>query len=136
MVGILVNHDLIASPVPVRDDVVIVRSDVPEEIAEPEPLPVSPSKRECTSKAAAEMSMGPRLSDAVMRIVAAAIMSDPLIVLGVNVRDIRMTFPVHGNVVLGRGIVLLISRRTGSPRGSRTVGGNVSAANRRRVPAA
>jgi hypothetical protein len=65
-----------------------------------------------------------------MRIVAAAIMSDPLIVLGVNVRDIRMTLPVHGNVVLRRGTVLLTSRRIGSPRGSGTMRGNVTAANR------
>jgi hypothetical protein len=136
MIGVLVDHDLIASPVPVRDDVVIERTDVPVETAKPEALPVSASKRECTSKTAAEMSVGPRLSEVVMRIVGAAIMSDPLVILGVNVRNIRMTLLVHGNVVLRRGIMLLTSRRIGSPRGGRTVSGDMSTANRRRVPGA
>ena len=42
-----------------------------------------------------------------MRIVGAPIISDPLIVFGVNVRRIRMTFLVHGNVVLNRRCGLL-----------------------------
>jgi hypothetical protein len=64
-------------------------------------------------------------------------MSDPFIVLDVNVRNVRVTLPVHGNVVPGRGIGLLTScggrsaRRRGSPRGSRTASGNVSPADRR-----
>src|ERR1039458_6290658 len=103
MVGVLVNDDLIATPVPVRDDVVIERSDVPEEIAEPEALPVSPSQRECTSKATAEVPVCPWLSEVIMCIVAAAIMSYPSIALRVNVRYARMTFPVHGNMVLRCG---------------------------------
>ena len=111
MVGILVDHDLIASPVPARDDVVIVRRDVPVEVAKPEALPVSSGKHEYVlrSEATAEVSVCPRLIDVVMRIVGATIMSDPLIVLGVNVRNFRMTFFVHGNVVLGRGSGLLTS---------------------------
>ena len=136
MIGVLVDHDLIASPVPVCDDVVIVGSDFPEEIAKPEALPVSPSKGECTSKTAAEMSVCPWLSKVIMRIVRATVMSDPSIVLRINVRNTRMAFPVHGNVVLRRGSVLLTSCWLGSPRGSRTVSGNVSPANRRGMTAA
>src|ERR1039458_7590036 len=75
MVGVLVDHDLIASPVPARDD-------VPEKIAEPEAFPVSSRKHEymLRSKATGEAPVCPRLIDVIMRIVGATIMSDPLIV--------------------------------------------------------
>ena len=63
-------------------------------------------------------------------------MSDPSVVLGVNVRNVRMTFLVHGNVVLGRGSVVLTAGRLGSPCGSRTASRNVSTANRRGATAA
>src|ERR1039458_383529 len=137
MVGVLVDHDLIASPVPARDD-------VPEKIAEPEAFPVSSRKHEymLRSKATGEAPVCPRLIDVIMRIVGATIMSDPLIVLGMNVRNFRMTCLVHGNAVLGRGSGLLTpcrggsARRLGSLRGSRTASGNVSTANRRLVTAA
>ena len=46
MVGVLVDHDLIASPVPAYDDVVIVRGDVPVEVVKPEAFPVSSRKVE------------------------------------------------------------------------------------------
>jgi hypothetical protein len=57
-------------------------------------------------------------------------MPDPLIVLGMNVRNCRMTFLVHGDVVLSRGIGLLSARRLGSLRGSRASCGYVPTANR------
>src|ERR1019366_9342355 len=144
MVRVFVDYDLIASPVPARNDGVIVRGDVPVEIAKPEAFPVPSRKHEymLRSKATGEASVCPRLIEAVMRIVGATIMSDPLIVLGVNVRNFRMTFLVRGNVVLGRGSGLPIpcrgrsARRLGSPCGSRTTSGNVSTANRRGLIAA
>jgi hypothetical protein len=144
VVRVFVDYDLIASPVPSRNDVVIVRGDVPVEIAKPEALPVSPGKHEdmFPSKATGEASVRPRVIDVEMRIVGATPMSDPLIVPGVNVRSFRMTSFVHGNVVLGRGPGLLTScrggfaRRPGSLGGSRTVSRDVSAANLRAVTAA
>ena len=45
-----------------------------------------------------------------MRIVAAAIVSDPFTALDVNVRHVRMTLLVHGDVVLGGGCSLLAAR--------------------------
>jgi len=78
----------------------------------------------------------PRLGEVVMRIVGATIMSHPSIVLGVNVRNARMTFLVHDNVVLRRGSALRTSCWLGSPRRSRTVSGNVSTANRGMTAAA
>src|ERR1039458_7149487 len=97
MVGVLVDHDLIASPVPARDDVVIVRRDVPVEIVKPEAFPVSSRKVEymLRSKATGEASVYPRLIEVVMRIAGPTIMSDPLIIRGVNVRNVRMTFLVQ-----------------------------------------
>src|ERR1700683_3307766 len=129
MVGILIDHDLIPGPVPARDDVVIVRSDVPVEIAKPEAFPVSTRKHEYVlrSKATSEASVRPRLIDMIVRIVGAAAMPDPLIVLGVNVRNVRMTRLVYGNVVLRGGGGLLAScrgrsvRSLGRLRRSRTV---------------
>ena len=61
------------------------------------------------SEATGETSVCPRLIEVEMRIVGATIMSDPLIVLDVNVRDVRVTPLVHGNVVLDRGVGLLTS---------------------------
>ena len=138
MVRVLVDHDLIASPVPPRDDVVIVRGDAPVEIAKPEAFPVSSRKHEymLRSKATGEASVCPRPIEVVMRIVSATSMSDPLIVLGVNVWNIRMTFLVHGNAVLGRSTGLLTSCRGRSLRGSRTASRDVSSANLRGVTAA
>src|SRR5579862_477807 len=81
------------------------------------------------SKAAGEVPVCPGVIEVVMRIVGTTTMSDPLIVLGVNVRHVRMPFLVHGNVVLGRGSRRLTpcrgrsSRRLGSVRGSWTVSG-------------
>ena len=137
MIRVLVDHDLIAGPIPSRDDVVIIGGDVPIEIAKPEAFSVSTRKDEymLRAKATGEASVCKRLIDVVMRIVGATIMSDPLIVFGVNVRNVRMIFLVDGDVVLLRGSGLLTScrgrsaRRLGSPRGSRTVSGNVSTAN-------
>ena len=86
-------------------------------------------------KAAAETSVCSRTINVVARIVGGGIVSDPLIVAGVDVRDIRVTFRDHRNEVLGpasacRGRGLL------SPglRGSGTASGDVSTANRRWFP--
>ena len=57
-------------------------------------------------------------------------MPDPLIVLGINMRNCRMTFLVHGDVVLSRGIGLLSAPRLGGLRGSRASCGYVPTANR------
>src|ERR1017187_2350247 len=113
MVGVLVDDNLIAVPVPAHHDVVIVRGDVPVEIVEPEALPVSPSKHEhmLRSKAAGEASVRPRRIEVVMRVVGATIMPDPFVVLGVNVRNFRMTLLIHSNAVLGHSRGLLPSCR-------------------------
>jgi hypothetical protein len=144
VVGVFVDHDLIARPIPIGDDVVIIRGDVPVKIIKPETLPVSSTKHEymLRSKATGEAPVCPRLRHVVMRIAGSTIVSDPPIVPGVDVRNAGMTRAVHGNVVLWRGIGLRAalsggsSRRLGSsrwlggPRRSGTACRNVSTANR------
>src|SRR5664280_294230 len=144
VVRVLVDHDLIASPVPAHDDVVIVRGDVPVEIIEPEAFPVSARQHEymLRSKATGEASVRPRLILVVMGIVGATVMSHPLIVTGVNVGKFRMTFLVRANAVLGHSGGLLPSggrgraRLLGRRRGNGAVRGNVSATDRRGATAA
>jgi hypothetical protein len=69
-----------------------------------------------------------------MRIGSTTIVSNPFIVLRVNVRNVRMTLLVHFYVVFGRRLPGpgrgLSARWLGSSRGSRTVSRNVSTANR------
>jgi len=133
VVGILVDHDLIARPVPVCDDVVIERGDVPVKTAKPEAFAVSSRQHEdmLRSKTAAEMPVCPRLREVVMRIVRATLMSHPLVVPGVYMRNVRMALLVHFHVVLGRRLRCLGRgpRRLGGLRGSGTVSGNVSTPN-------
>jgi len=135
MIRVFVDHDLIASPVPVRDDVVIEGGDVPIETAKPEAFPVSSRKVEymLRSEAAAEMPVCPGLSEAVMRIVGATIMAYPSIVLSIHVRNVRMAWFVHFHMVLGRRLLALGrgrgARRLGSRCRSGSVSRDVSAAN-------
>jgi hypothetical protein len=139
MVRILVDYYLIASPVPVSDDIVIVRGDIPIEIAKPEAFPVSSRKREymLRSKTAVEAPVCPCLLDVVMRIPASTSMAHPPIVPGIHVRNIRMTLSVHGNVILVHGSSLPAafrswsSRRLGLPGRLRTASRNVSTADPR-----
>ena len=77
-----------------------------------------------------------------MRIVGAAVMSHPLIVLGVHVGKFRMTFLVRTNAVLGHSRGLLTSdlrgraRLLGRPRWSGAASGDVSATDGRGAAAA
>src|SRR5579872_147476 len=142
MVGIVIDDHLIATPVPTRDDVVVVRRNVPIEIIEPEAFAVSSAQNEhvLRSEAAAEASVRPGLIHTVMRIARARIVAHPLVVVGVHVRKFRMTSLIRRKAVLDRG--LLTARRCRCarwreyPGGRRTVGGNMPAADRCGMPAA
>jgi len=105
MVRILVDDHLIACPIPVSDDIVIVGGDIPIVIAKPEAFPVSSSKREymLRSKPTAEAPVRPWLRDVVMRIPASTIVAHPSIVPGIYMGNVRMTLSVDGNVVLVHG---------------------------------
>jgi hypothetical protein len=134
MVRIFVDYNLVSIPIPVRHDAVIERSDIPVEITKPEAFPVSACKHEnmLGAKAGGEVPVSPGVIQVEMWIVRAGTMSHPFIVPGVNVRQIRMTFLVHVNAVLGYRSVLVPScgrRGPGRGCGSRTVSGDVPAAN-------
>ena len=92
-------------------------------------------------KPAAETSVCPGLSESIMRIARAGIVTHPAIVPGVYVRNVRMASLIDFHVVLGRGPRLLTPCRSryahgcGSPF-SRTVRRNVSTANRGMTAAA
>jgi hypothetical protein len=165
MIGVVIDHNLIASPAPVGDDVVVVWRDVPVEAIKPEPLPVTSLKPEdmLGSDTTGKTSVFPGSGNLVMRIAGTAFMAYPLIVLCMNVRRFRMTLPVRGDPVLrptwlntrslgsspniGSPRSLGSSRRgrspgrLGSPHGSfishgrRTVGRDVSAAKLRSATA-
>src|SRR5580704_11612542 len=98
VIRVLIDHDIVAIPQPVIDEVVIVRSDGEVEAAKPETLPVSSPKMEnmARTEAAGKVSMFPGMIDMVVGIVTARIVSDPFIV-GVNVRSLRMTTLVGNN---------------------------------------
>src|SRR5579862_246554 len=136
MIRILVDHHLIAVPVPACDDVVIVGRYVPINVPEPEAFAVSSAQHEdvLRAEAAAEASVRPGLIDMVMRIAGARIVAHPLIVVGVHVRKFRMTSLISGNAVLGRGLLNASRYRCRGwrecPSGRGTVSGNVPAADR------
>lgn len=86
------------------------------------------------TEATGEASVCPWPIEVVVRIAGAAIMADPLIIAGVNVRNAGMTVRIHRNTVLDRsGLTALCrsrrARRPGSPHGSRAARRNVSASN-------
>jgi hypothetical protein len=67
-----------------------------------------------------------------MRIVGAGFVSDPLIVAGVDVRDIGMTWRVHRHEVVDREGARCRNRgRRARLHGNRTAGGDVPTAHRR-----
>lgn len=101
VIRVFVNHDVVAVPVPVRDDVIVVGSDVPIEVVEPKALPVSACKVEhvLRPEASGEASVRPRLIEVEMRIVGAAVVAYPSITARVDVRDVGVSRLVRGDVV-------------------------------------
>ena len=144
MVGVLVDHDLIATSSSSPRRCCNRTERRPRRNCRTRSAPgfLPQARIHVASKATAEMSVCPRLSDMVMRIVGAAIMSDP------SDRSWRQRAEHPDDLSCprqrgspSRQLLLTSCRRRsacrlGSPRGSRTVSGNVSTANRRGVTAA
>lgn len=137
VIGIRVNDDVIGIPEPVAAGIIIIRSDTKEKAAEPEAIsrpagkPVDVAAADFTR----EMSMLPRVIQVVVRIVWTSVVTNPLIVIRVNVRGRRMS-------ALVAVVRMLIALRRVPPAPSvsgwnrlsyrrRTVRGNVPLANRR-----
>ena len=143
MIGIFIDDDRIAFPVPIRGVIVIVRGDAEVEIAEPEAVAASAAEavNMAAAKAAGEAAVLPRAIDVIVGIIATGIVTDPSVVV-MDVRGLRVIGPIAERAIIflsagfrrptfRRAIFLcaIVGRtRPIALRGSRTVGGNVAAA--------
>jgi hypothetical protein len=95
VVGVLVDHDIVAIPIPVIAVGKVKRGDAEVETAKPETPGIAPLQAPpvCTAEAAVEAPMLPRMPDAKAIVVAPALVSDPFAVV-VDVWGFRVTATV------------------------------------------
>jgi hypothetical protein len=142
VVGIFVDDDRIAVPIPVIGVVVIVGSYAEIEAAEPKALAVSSAKviDVAAAKAAGEAAVLPGMIEMIVRVSATGIVADPSPIV-MDVRRIRMTLPIAegarvvlrvgvraaiiGTAILGAAIFRAV--RWGASRGRGTMLGDVAA---------
>ncbi len=139
MVGILVDDNVVAIPIPTVGKPVIVGRDSEVITIKAKTVPVAATQLPNMSppEAACEPSMFPGLVGAVIIVVASAIMSDPLIV-PMYVRRVGMAFkiaegmilpavvPAHIALLLLGSVAPLLLRGLLLWHRSRAMGGNVS----------
>ena len=109
VIGVVIQHDVIAVPQPIVGVVVVVRRHAPVKAAEPEAVAASAfdAINVVPANFAAETSVFPNVILMVTSIVAASFMADPLIVLSMHVRSFGMAWLV----AIG-GMPLLATRMT------------------------
>src|ERR1700722_4210010 len=109
VIGIVVQHDVIAVPQPIVGVVVVVRRDVPVKATEPEAVAASPFDAidVVAANFTSEVSVFPNVILMVTSVVAASFMADPLIILSMHVRRFGMAWLV----AIG-GMPLLATRMT------------------------
>ena len=121
MIGVLIDHDRVAAPVPIPDEADVVGSNAEIESAEPKTVRTSSFEMEDVTRpeSAAEVAMLEWMIQMIVGIVAPRIMADPLTV-GMHVRSVGMS---GGIAEIGRlrGAMFLTCRRL-LARGWRTVG--------------
>ena len=132
VVGIGIDHDVIAIPEPIGTGIVVVRRGLKEETAHVEAFAIASMQPPDMLRPdrPGEASMLPGMSEVIVRIVSAGIVSYPAIVLSVNVRRRWMPglIPIRPSLLALLGWML---RRLGR-RGARrlwTVLRNVTASN-------
>ena len=105
MIGIFVNDDGIALPIPIANIVVIIRSYAERETVEPEAIATSAAETEhmATAKTTRKAAMFPRTIHVIVGIIASRVVANPLVIV-VNVRCFR----VIGSIAEG-AILLLIA---------------------------
>lgn len=108
MIRIVIDHDRIGIPEPVVDIRIVIRRNTEIETIEPESLAIpSPQPEDmAASEPAGKTPMFPGTIQMVMRIIAAGIVPDPLVVR-VNVRSLRMScfvrkLTMSGTLIRGR----------------------------------
>lgn len=92
VIGIVVNHDIVISPIPVIDVIVVIGCHAKIKSAEPETIPV-PALNPVDmpgAEFAAEASMFPGMIEVVVRVVPAGVVSHLTICLRVHVRRFGM----------------------------------------------
>lgn len=92
VIGIVIDHDVIRSPIPIATIADIVWRNREEEAAESEALwatsPKSPNV--ASTYGPGKMSVLPSPVDMIVRVAAASIVPDPVVVLGMNVGSLWM----------------------------------------------
>jgi hypothetical protein len=124
VVGIFVDHDVVAVPEPVVAVADVVGSDAEVESAKPETIgSASGEPPDVTAaESAGEASVFPGMIKMVVRVVAASVMADPLSI-GVDMGRVGMT-----GVVVEMAVLLHGRRGMRRLSGSWAVGGNVRGA--------
>src|SRR5579863_1355689 len=128
VVRVIVDHDVIAIPEPVIAIVVVIRRDREKETAETEPRRTAAAQPPNVSRAnwACEMAVLPGMVEMIVRIVASGVVANPLVILRVNVRSLRMALLI----IEGAPLIVGGSRRTRrSADRSRPMCRNAAAAN-------
>src|ERR1700688_3811928 len=96
VIWVVVQHDVVAVPHPIVGVVVVVRRDAPVKAAEPEAVSAAAfdAINVVATNFAAEASVFPNVILMVTGIVAAPVMTDPLIILSMHVRSFGMALLV------------------------------------------
>ena len=133
MIGVVVDYDLIAGPVPIGDDGVVVGENAPVEIVEPEAFAIAALEVEDVmgTEASCKAAACPGVIQVKAGVVAATFVADPLIVTNVHVGQFRMSLMVGWDVMLFGLMVRFGVRwfRLMSGSGVRAVRRDVSTAN-------
>jgi len=124
VVGIFVDDDGIAVPIPIIGEVVVVGSYAEVEAPKPEAVAVSSAKvvRMAAAKAASEAAVFPGMIQVIVRVAAAGIVANPMVIM-VNVRRLRMIGLIaegamvvfraaFGCAIFGCAILRSVRRRT------------------------
>ena len=93
MVGVVVDYDVVAIPLPIAAIIVIVGRDLKEKPSDVEPIPVAAVQPPDVLRAdgARKVSMLPGMIEVIVRIVSSAVVPYPFVILSVHVWSIRMT---------------------------------------------
>jgi len=112
VIGIVIDHDVIAIPIPIAAVTHIVGRNRKEEAAEPEaPRAASAqSPHMAATNTSREMAVLPRMIHAIMLVAASGIVSYPPVILGVNMRGLWMAALVGKGAPLRSGSSSMRSR--------------------------
>ena len=129
VVGIFVNHDLVAIPKPIADVVVVIGRHAEVEAAEPETLAIATSEMPNVSatEPASEVAVLPRMIQVKMLVTAAGIMAYP-VVIAMDVRGLGMIGTILEAMAFLTALGRAILRWTAFVNGLRSMSWNVAMA--------